>query len=127
MSLVIVFKWNEMPMLRFVILEHDWNGVHYDLMMEQGDILKTWQLASPIQPGRQGAILLPDHRLEYLTYEGPVSRDRGNVVRVAEGGYEATVATDQCWKMVLQGTLRGSITLRLEAENRWQLEWLPLL
>ncbi len=29
---------------RFVILEHQWNGVHWDLMLEQGGVLRTWAL-----------------------------------------------------------------------------------
>jgi len=114
-------------MPRYVILQHDWNGIHYDLMLEQGDVLKTWRLAAPIQPGSQMAIVLPDHRLDYLTYEGPVSRDRGIVTRVAEGTYEAVSATDLCWKMVMQGTLQGSMALQLESDDRWHLEWRPLL
>ena len=127
MNIVIVFELNEMPMPRYVILQHDWNGVHYDLMMEQGAVLKTWRLASLIQPGIQEAIRISDHRLDYLTYEGPVSRDRGKVCRVAEGRYEAALATEQCWKIELQGTFQGTITLQQEAADRWQLEWQPLL
>ena len=127
MNLALVFELNEMHMPRYVILQHDWNGMHYDLMLEQVEVLKTWRLASPIQAGRQEAILLPDHRLEYLIYEGPISRDRGKVSRVAEGNYEATLVTEQCWKIELQGTLKGSITLQQEAADHWQLEWQPLL
>jgi len=126
MNLVMVFELSEIDMLRYVILKHDWNGVHYDLMLEQGAILKTWRLASPIQTGRQEAILLPDHRLEYLTYEGPISRDRGKVSRVAEGTFESALATEQSWNIVLEGTIRGSITLQPDAVDRWQLEWQPV-
>lgn len=30
-------------------------------------------------------VAIPLHRAEYLTYEGPISGDRGSVVRVAQG------------------------------------------
>jgi len=112
-------------MPRYVILQHDWNGVHYDLMMEQGAALKTWRLPSLLQPGRQEASLLSDHRLEYLTYEGPVSQNRGNVCRVAEGKYEATLTSEHCWKIVLHGILQGLMTLQHEVGDRWQLDWQP--
>jgi cupin 2 domain-containing protein len=74
--------------LRYVVLRHD--GVadpHFDLMFETspGSPLATWR--SPDWPVRDGAPLthVPDHRADYLTYEGPVSRGRGTVRRVAAG------------------------------------------
>jgi len=76
-------------MPRFVILEHTWNGVHWDLMLEQGQALRTWALSEPIEPGRRLlANALPDHRLAYLEYEGEVSRGRGSVKRWDQGEYE---------------------------------------
>lgn len=81
---------------RFVILHHTTrDGEHWDLMLEQGDVLQTWQLlanplggeAYPISARRIG-----DHRLAYLTYEGPISGDRGNVTRIDEGEYERRLA-----------------------------------
>ena len=63
---------------RFVVLEHDWNGVHWDFMLEAGDDLRTWAMNAPPAPGQDlPARALADHRLAYLTYEGPVSGDRG--------------------------------------------------
>ena len=38
-------------MPRFVLLEHVWNGVHWDLMLEHGDVLRTWAIDSPIVAG----------------------------------------------------------------------------
>ncbi len=73
---------------RFVVLEHVHQGVHWDLMLERGDVLATWSVGSPIVPGRDlAAARLADHRLAYLDYEGPVSGDRGVVRRVAAGRY----------------------------------------
>src|SRR6478672_1315886 len=31
-------------MNRFVVLEHRWQGVHWDLMFERGDVLCTWAI-----------------------------------------------------------------------------------
>src|SRR5690606_18886921 len=76
------------PMPRFVILEHDHPYLHWDLLLESGESLRGWRLANP--PGSDGRILaepLPDHRLVYLDYEGPVSGDRGAVKRWDAGEY----------------------------------------
>ena len=75
---------------RFVVLEHEWNGVHWDFMFEAGNGLRTWSLPSRPVPGTElTARALADHRLAYLDYEGPVSGDRGSVRRVAAGTYRA--------------------------------------
>lgn len=77
-------------MPRFVILEHDHPELHWDFMLEAGDVLKTWRLARmPAQAGESiPALRLGDHRLAYLDYEGPVSGNRGEVQRRAAGTYE---------------------------------------
>ena len=31
-------------MPRFVVLEHTWNGVHWDFMLEAGEVLRTWAI-----------------------------------------------------------------------------------
>jgi len=33
---------------RFVILEHDRDGIHWDLMLERGEVLRTWAIDAPI-------------------------------------------------------------------------------
>lgn len=74
--------------LRFVVLEHRWNGVHWDFMLEHGRSLRTWAIDEPIVAGVElPARALPDHRIAYLDYEGPISGDRGSVTRVDEGLY----------------------------------------
>jgi len=75
-------------MPRFVILTHDHPFPHWDLMLEQAGSLRTWRLLrEPDAPGPIVAEPLPDHRLEYLDYEGPVSRNRGTVCRWDAGDY----------------------------------------
>ncbi len=58
-------------------------------MLEQDGALRTWRLEKP--PDAYGPIAaeaLPDHRLAYLNYEGPVSGGRGTVERWDVGSYE---------------------------------------
>jgi hypothetical protein len=92
-------------MPRFVLLEHRWDGVHWDLMLEHGDALRTWALDAPIAPGTTiPARPLADHRLAYLDYEGPISGGRGEVRRVDRGGYEVRVWSPDLVRVRLEGT-----------------------
>lgn len=78
-------------MRRFVLLEHRWDGVHWDFMLESEEGgLRTWAIDEPIAAGRDlPARALADHRSAYLDYEGPVSRGRGTVSRVDRGTFVA--------------------------------------
>ncbi len=77
------------PSLRYAVLHH--TGVeqpHYDLLFETqpGSPLATYRCDRwPLEAGTTLAHRLPDHRRLYLEYEGPVSRNRGQVRRVASG------------------------------------------
>lgn len=91
-------------MSRFVLLEHHWGGVHWDLMFDVGATLRTWAIDAPIVPG---AILparaLGDHRRAYLDYEGAISGDRGWVRRLDSGLYEPRNWTPDWIQVVLSG------------------------
>lgn len=67
----------------FVIQHHRTrDGEHWDLMLEVGPALKTWQLwrnPATIGEGPIAATRIGDHRKAYLTYEGPIDGDRGAV------------------------------------------------
>src|SRR5437879_9523170 len=78
----------ERIMPRFVVLEHDHPSLHWDLMLESGDVLRTWRLTAPPQSGRViAATAVVDHRRIYLDYEGPVSGNRGRVIRWDSGTF----------------------------------------
>jgi len=92
---------------RFVILRHECpygykQGVHWDLMLEESRVLRTWALsAEPVVGQTISAEQLADHRLAYLDYEGPISGDRGVVSRWDCGSYELldSVAGELCFLM----------------------------
>jgi hypothetical protein len=109
-------------MPRFVILEHDHPRLHWDLMLEHGDVLRTWRLAE--SPRADGADVPAepsfDHRPLYLDYEGPVSGDRGTVRRWDHGTY--TVVEDNGDSLTIQFVgerLRGLLVLRRTGEGAW--------
>ncbi len=114
-------------MSRFVILQHDVSdGLHFDLMLEAGTYLKTWKLREPPQPGvEQSCEALPDHRLAYLDYEGPVSGERGSVSRWDHGACQVERQDAATWIVRLTGEKTvGTVTLRRESEtsNGWRLQ-----
>lgn len=82
-------------MPRFVVLHHvvpaeSERSTHFDLMLEADGALLTWELPqSPQQSTDQAARRLPDHRLDYLSIEGPLSENRGTVTRWDAGTYTA--------------------------------------
>lgn len=110
-------------MPRFVILEHDHPSLHWDFMLEVGDVLRTWRLAEPPSPGVVVAAEPSfDHRPFYLDYEGPVSGNRGNVKRWDAGTYRLERETPERLLLHLEGEkVLGPVVLeRDEGANRWR-------
>lgn len=73
---------------RYVIQHHTGQGDdHFDFMLQRGEALWTWRIAR--LPASEALPLaaerIADHRLAYLTYEGPVSGGRGEV-RIVDAG-----------------------------------------
>lgn len=110
-------------MPRFVILHHvtpaDYvRPTHWDLMLERNGRLATWALAEP--PAAHGSVPaehLPDHRLAYLDYEGPVSGNRGTVSRWDAGSYATQRWEDARICVKLQGAkLAAELTLVKETD-----------
>ncbi len=113
---------------RFAILEHHWDGVHWDFLVEDGPALRTWAVDSPIVEGVDlPARALPAHRAIYLTYEGEVSGGRGTVRRWDEGVCEVVEWGEGRVRLeVIGGQLVGSVELWcVEEEGRpaWRLRF----
>ena len=115
-------------MPRFVLLEHNWDGVHWDLMLETGAVLRTWAIDAPLVAGTElAARALPDHRRHYLDYEGAVSGNRGTVRRVDAGTYSVLEWADTRVRVRLQGSqLVGEVVLcqvgeKSEGASSWVL------
>ncbi|MBN1436504.1 MAG: hypothetical protein JW936_05480 [Sedimentisphaerales bacterium] len=117
-------------MPRFVIQQHTCSDqVHWDFMLEQPDNLATWQIATPPANWHQQTIQCQrifDHRLKYLTYEGPLSQNRGSVKIVARGEYLLESADENLWQLQLvSDTIGGTIRLTKIDQEIWQLELRP--
>ena len=66
------------------------------------------------------AVPLPDHRLFYLDYEGPVSGNRGTVSRWDQGYYQVLAEDPRGLRLLFGGRrLHGEADLSQNAAGRW--------
>ena len=121
-------------MPRFVILRHEMppqsaRGLHWDLMLEDGDVLRTWALEQEPQGGAaMDAEALADHRKIYLNYEGTISGNRGTVKRWDAGTYTQQTAPEGEWVVKLNGQRLQTVvklTQPGDAIQRWRVRFSP--
>jgi hypothetical protein len=107
---------------RYVILEHDHPALHWDFMLECGDVLRTWRLAAPPRPGAVVAAEPSfDHRRAYLDYEGPVSGGRGAVTRWDAGTFVWEEAGEAVAVRLDGARLRGRARVEPDGCGGWRL------
>lgn len=102
---------------RFVVLQHtDKAGIHFDLMIDLGPALATWKFSHAPENATAGSLpchRIGDHRRAYLDYEGPVSRDRGHVVRHDFGQCDVQTNGSLVWTVTFRGEkLSGRFRLK---------------
>jgi hypothetical protein len=112
--------------LRYVILRHEQiDEPHFDLMFETaaGSALATWR--SEFWPISHATTLvrLDDHRPHYLTYEGPVSGNRGAVHRIESGTIVYRSPAPDSIEVILQSDSR-TIGLKLARVEAGDTHWL---
>lgn len=114
-------------MPRYTILEHDHPFLHWDLMLEDGDALRTWRLLA--RPDLQSVIeaeQLPDHRIAYLNYEGPVSGNRGCVHQWDAGTFDVLLQNESNLTLELRGRiLQQTVRLKHVEGHAWSFERNP--
>ncbi len=117
----------EANMSRFVVLYHQMpdsatRPSHWDLMIQDGGVLATWQLLEWPPAGTILVKRLDDHRLTYLDFEGEVDKDRGRVTRIEFGDMEPLEQNDEVQHVNLVGQAFAA-TLYLEHDRGqfWRL------
>lgn len=114
---------------RFVLLRHQMpdgdRDSHWDLMIENNGALATWALVDlPCAAPSQSVERLADHRLAYLTYEGPISSNRGVVTRWDEGACKLLEQSDSRWSVIVHGKrIQGSLTLSRDPDRSWAMRF----
>ena len=123
------FVRNEMAdeVRKFVIQEHSCQAeVHWDLMLEQADVLETYRLdKGPVQLLAEtvNAEKIFDHPKKFLTYQGPVNKGAGRVEIVDAGRYKITNDQNDKIELSLDGRiLKGGFVLTLVKDERWIFE-----
>ncbi len=111
---------------KFVIQEHKCDcEVHWDLMLESGDVLETYSLEkhpSDIYSGPIKAVKIYDHHKKYLIYEGPVQNNTGKVRIVDSGKYTVTNQKTGVISLEFNGEiLNGPALLSINEDGSWYL------
>lgn len=115
-----------MAFLRYVIQEHTTpTGVHWDLMLEDAGRLLTWRLNIPpdrLSAAPAEAVKIFDHPLKYLTYEGPVQQETGQVRLADAGAYIRLEWNEGRYVIHLKGAvLTGTFELKKQIDT-WILQ-----
>ena len=120
---------------RFVIHEHHARNLHFDLRLEIGGVLKSWAVPKGVSldpADRRLAVAVPDHSMQYGSYEGTLAEGTygaGEVRIWDEGEYDTDSDPQGQYekgKLVFEfyGTkLRGEFTLvkMHNQEKNWLL------
>ena len=123
---------------RAVLLRHVLpdGSEHFDWLFERatGSGLLAFRVNERLDLGDTASLLaerIADHRAEYLTYEGPVSGDRGHVKRLAAGRSILRVEADRVltvdqdwgqgwWRWTGEPASQGAIWRFLSTRLGWQ-------
>ncbi len=119
------------PTALFAVLQHQQSHyTHWDLLLElpARELLATFRVDHPPDTWATAGVLtiqaLPDHRRIYLDYEGPISGDRGTVIRYDRGTLHLVQYTPTHIAVEITGALlHGRLNLHAAdpATNRWSL------
>ena len=108
----------------FVIQKHsNSKGVHWDFMLESGQILETYRIDNEPKDMLQketNGVKIFDHQPKFLTYQGPVNNGQGSVTIVERGTYQI-ISKDKT-KIVLKiegQILQGNCTITRIKDNKW--------
>ena len=110
---------------RFVVHEHHATRLHFDFRLEMEGVLRSWAIPkgpSMTPSEKRLAVLVEDHPLEYVDFEGLIPKGEyggGAVVIWDSGTYELIEQREDKISFVLRGEkLKGGFTLtRLKAKG----------
>lgn len=116
--------------MKFVIHHHTINNNqkeknHYDLMIEVDDSLLTWRIAEDdllrlVNEETINAEIIQTHRKEYLSYQGPISCNRGMVHSYDSGKYDRETWSDEKKIISVNGNkFKGRLTIKKKKKNQF--------
>ena len=115
----------KMVTLHFVVQRHQSHHLHYDLRLELNGVLKSWAIPKgpTLDPEQKKlAIMVEDHPLEYLTFEGVIpkgSYGAGTAIIWDEGEYHWAGASgrQESEKAMNEGLEKGHISFVLNGRK----------
>jgi len=116
---------------RFVVHEHHATRLHFDFRLEMEGVLRSWAIPKgpSMNPSEKRlAVLVEDHPLEYIDFEGMIPKGQygaGAVVIWDSGTYDLIEQREEKISFALKGgKLKGGFNLiRLKAKGKGN-EWL---
>jgi bifunctional non-homologous end joining protein LigD len=103
---------------RFVIQKHRARTLHYDFRLERDGVFKSWAVPKGVPEAvglRHLAIQVPDHALEYGSFEGTIPKGEygAGIVEIRdEGIYDLLEWSDAAIGFILRGQrLHGTYSL----------------
>jgi bifunctional non-homologous end joining protein LigD len=114
----------------FVVQKHRARTLHYDFRLERDGVFKSWAVPKGVPETigtRHLAVEVPDHPLEYGSFQGTIPKGRhgaGTVEIWDEGTYSLLEWSDEAIGFVLHGErLRGTYSL-VRFQRKGPRDWL---
>ena len=118
------------PNGRFVVQKHRARTLHYDFRLEKDGVFKSWAVPKGIPETvgvRRLAVQVPDHPLEYGSFEGTIPEGEygaGTVEIWDEGTYDLLQWSDESIEFILHGhQVHGPYSL-VRFQTKGPRDWL---
>ena len=115
---------------RFVVQKHRARTLHYDFRLERDGVFKSWAVPKGVPETigpRRLAVQVPDHPLEYGSFEGTIPEGEygaGTVEIWDEGTYDLLQWSEDKIEFILHGhRLEGTYSL-IRFQRKGPRDWL---
>ncbi len=115
---------------RFVVQKHHARTLHYDFRLEKDGVLKSWAVPKGVPESigpRHLAVQVPDHPLEYGSFEGTIPEGRygaGTVEIWDEGTYDLLEWGEESIGFVLHGRRYQGLYSLIRFRRKGPRDWL---
>jgi bifunctional non-homologous end joining protein LigD len=115
---------------KFVVQKHRARTLHYDFRLERDGVFKSWAVPKGVPDTigpRRLAVQVPDHALEYGSFEGTIPEGEygGGTVEIwDQGTYDLLKWSDETIEFILHGhRLHGTYSL-IRFQRKGPRDWL---